>query len=126
MPLLPPDAVGQSFSDLNYLISECPGLGKQFRLVKDLASANMAAAEVFTLTEGVYILHCYYFHPEDAGIKYAEPIHHYIVYNAGTRVLFLYPEVSYSRHKLDSMLFAHTATVHVSASHRLSCSKTRT
>ena len=44
-------------------------------------------------TEGVFIMHSYYFHPEDIDFSHAEPIPHYITYNAGNRVLNLCPEV---------------------------------
>ena len=98
MPALQPATIGQSFTNLNHLLSECDGLGQLFSLVNDRNLEYMAAADVFKLNEGVYMLHAYYFHPEDVDVAYAEPIHHYIVYNAGTRVLFLYPEVSYGEH----------------------------
>ena len=49
--------------------------------------------EVFTQTSGVYLLSASVTHPEDADCEYAELIPHYLVYNAGTRVLFLNPEV---------------------------------
>ncbi|KAL1527146.1 hypothetical protein AB1Y20_015828 [Prymnesium parvum] len=52
-----------------------------------------SSVDVFLKTEGVYIIHSNYFHPEDVDFDDAEAIPHYIVYNAGTRVLFLYPEV---------------------------------
>ena len=49
--------------------------------------------EVFTQTSGVYLLSASVTHPEDADCEYAELIPHYLVYNAGTRVFFLNPEV---------------------------------
>ena len=49
--------------------------------------------QVFTQTSGVYLLSAYVTHSEDADFEYAELIPHYVVYNAGTRVLFLNPEV---------------------------------
>ena len=49
--------------------------------------------EVFTQTSGVYLLSADVTHAEDADCEYAELIPHYVVYNAGTRVLFLNPEV---------------------------------
>ena len=49
--------------------------------------------QVFTQTSGVYMLSANVTHPEDADCQYAELIPHYMVYNAGTRVLFLNPEV---------------------------------
>lgn len=59
----------------------------------------MSCLDVFRLTSGIYIVHAFYFHPEDAEffdeqrICDTEPIHHYVVYNAGTRVLNLLSEV---------------------------------
>ena len=49
--------------------------------------------QVFTQTSGVYMLSAYVTHAEDTEWEYAELIPHYVVYNAGTRVLFLNPEV---------------------------------
>ena len=49
--------------------------------------------QVFTQTSGVYMLSANVTHSEDADCEYAELIPHYVVYNAGTRVLFLNPEV---------------------------------
>ena len=48
---------------------------------------------LFCCTSGVYIIHAGVTHPEDWDVEYAEVATHYVVYNAGTRVLFLYPEV---------------------------------
>ena len=50
-------------------------------------------ADLFCCTSGVYIIHTGVTHPEDWDVDDAELVPHYIVYNAGTRVLFLYPEV---------------------------------
>ncbi|KAL3908236.1 MAG: hypothetical protein SGPRY_009879 [Prymnesium sp.] len=54
-----------------------------------------AVRDVFGLPYGVCIIYAYYFHPEDAELNVfeaTEAINHYLVYNAGTRVLFLYAE----------------------------------
>ena len=44
-------------------------------------------------TAGIYLIHTEVTHPEDWDFEYAELIDHYVAYNAGTRVLYLYPEV---------------------------------
>ena len=48
---------------------------------------------VFLQPDGVFIIHCAVTHKEDYDWGCADTVPHYIVYNAGTRVLFLYPEV---------------------------------
>ena len=94
MPAIRPEDKGLSFKDLNALLSSCEeGKARLFTLVNDKSYYERAATDVFTLQEGVWLMHSYYFHPEDAEYDDAEPIHHCVVYNAGTRVLFLYPEV---------------------------------
>ena len=43
---------------------------------------------------GVYGILCNHYHPEDIEFpELAEGIPHFITYNAGTRVLYTYPEV---------------------------------
>ena len=54
------------------------------------------AADVFRMTAGVFAISVSIYHWEDMGIEGAEPIGHYVAYNAGTRALFLYPEVQLS------------------------------
>ena len=49
--------------------------------------------ELFMQTAGVYLIHTHVTHPEDWDFEYAELIDHYVAFNAGTRVLYLYPEV---------------------------------
>ena len=49
--------------------------------------------DIFNLQSGVFVIHCAVTHKEDYDWEFAETVPHYIVYNAGTRVLFLYPEV---------------------------------
>ena len=51
------------------------------------------ASDVFTMTSGIFIITCTWFHYEDWDCQYAEGIAHYIAYNAGTGLLMLYPEV---------------------------------
>lgn len=80
-------------------INECcfgaaQGLGKLFRLRK-LDYDIMRIPDIFKCPDGIYLIHCFHYHWED--IDYheegVEKIPHYIVYNAGTRVLYTNPEV---------------------------------
>lgn len=50
-------------------------------------------ADVFHQPSGVYLIHCGVTHAEDYDWEFAETVPHLIVFNAGTRVLFMYPEV---------------------------------
>lgn len=89
-----PKEEGHSFAVINSLLQSSWGYGRLFVLLKEVDGTQFdSAVDVFKKKEGVYIIHSLYFHQEDVGFSHAEPIHHYIVYNAGTRVLFLYPEV---------------------------------
>lgn len=83
---------GYSFHMINKVLQQSSGYGRLFLLIND-CDASDSAVDVFRKKEGVYLIHSYYFHKEDVDFPHAEPVHHYIVYNAGTRVLFLYPEV---------------------------------
>lgn len=76
------------------MLQESLGVGKNFVLAKWLKHERLAASDVFKMTDGIYIIHSYYYHPEDEDVDYAEAINHYVTYNAGTRMLFLFPEVS--------------------------------
>ena len=51
--------------------------------------------DVFRQSSGIFLIHCEVVHAEDFELedRLTESVPHYIVYNAGTRVLFLYPEV---------------------------------
>ena len=51
--------------------------------------------DVFRQSYGIFLIHCEVVHAEDFELedRLTESVPHYIVYNAGTRVLFLYPEV---------------------------------
>ena len=92
---LHPASRGMSFSELNTDLLQCQGAGKWFTLVNSRAHLQRAVCDVFGLPYGVFIIHAYYFHPEDADLNFPEApeaINHQLVYNAGTRVLFLYPE----------------------------------
>jgi hypothetical protein len=51
-----------------------------------------ACTDVFTQPRGVYIIHCRWYHHEDWEDDHAEGIDHYVTYNAGTRLLQMYPE----------------------------------
>ena len=63
-----------------------------FRLRKLLLAD---VCEVFRQSSGIFLIHCEVVHAEDFDVedRLTESVPHYIVYNAGTRVLFLYPEV---------------------------------
>lgn len=82
------------FANMNEMMESSLGLGKNFVLAKWLKHERLAASDVFKMTDGIYIIHSYYYHPEDEDVDDAEAINHYITYNAGTRMLFLFPEVS--------------------------------
>lgn len=84
---------GLSFKNLNEVLKGSEGLGRNFILTKWLKRERLAASDVFKMTDGIYIIHSYYYHPEDVDVEGAEAINHYITYNAGTRMLFLFPEV---------------------------------
>ena len=49
--------------------------------------------DVFRQSSGIFLIHCGVVHAEDFELedRLTESVPHYIVYNAGTRVLFLYP-----------------------------------
>ena len=49
--------------------------------------------QCFEANEGIFMIDCLHYHIEDIDYADSEGIPHYIVYNAATRVLFLYPEV---------------------------------
>lgn len=85
---------GLSFDEMGKMLSSSTGLGKHFQLVKwKKREQQLAASDVFKMTDGIYIIHALYYHAEDIDYKDAEAIDHYMAYNAGTRMLFLYPEV---------------------------------
>lgn len=79
-------------------INECcfgaaRGLGNLFRLRK-LDYDILRIPDIFKVPNGVYIIHCFHYHEEDIEFEEdVEGIPHYIVYNAGTRVLHTNPEV---------------------------------
>ena len=50
--------------------------------------------DIFNLQSGVFVIHCAVTHKEDYDWEFAETVPHYIVYNAGTRVLFLAPPMA--------------------------------
>ena len=64
-----------------------------FNLHKWRADHGDGVESVFLQTRGIYLIHAYVTHEEDYEWDDVELIDHLIVYNAGTRVLFLYPEV---------------------------------
>lgn len=82
-------AARASFKDMQTMLG---GGGSDFELRKEGIDFDWVM-EVFTQTVGVYLLYASVTHWEDADFEHAEVVPHYIVYNAGTRVLFLNPEV---------------------------------
>ena len=84
---------GLCFANLNEMLQASEGFGRNFILTKWLKRERLAASDVFKMTDGINIIHTYYYHPGDVDVEDAEAINHYITYNAGTRMLFLFPEV---------------------------------
>ena len=74
------------FIELNKMLQASPFV--LHKPPKKLTWNNLLGA-----AEGIYIIHSHVTHSEDWEIEYAEVSPHYIVYNAGTRVMMLYPEV---------------------------------
>ena len=98
---------------MNKLLPQCKGLGslffwtacpKEFSLRGALLCPNPLSshspdscllpslADVFLQTEGIYGIECMHYHGEDIDWEHAEGIPHYVVLNAGTNAVFLYPE----------------------------------
>jgi hypothetical protein len=89
---LPPTAgYGLDFARLVERLASSTGVGKLFTLCRPKHIS--CVAHVFQETTGCFMVHCLHYHVEDMGVHGTQSIAHYIVYNADTRVLFLYPEV---------------------------------
>ena len=81
---------GLGFSAIQGLL-QLGALSSAFVLRKP---ANLTTSvDVFRCNHGVFLIHCFHYHSEDKDFDMKETIPHYVVYNAATRVLFLYPEV---------------------------------
>lgn len=104
MPAVQPSHNGGAgkadFGTMQLLLHRSTGLGRLFELRKlDKSSDNQlrSSADVFSFEEGVYVIHAYWFIAEVCGLPReeveGEQVDHYIVYNAGRRVLYIYPEV---------------------------------
>ena len=80
-------AARANFKQLSAMLASGP-----FRLRKPLLAD---VCDVFRQSYGIFLIHCEVVHAEDFEVEdgLTESVPHYIVYNAGTRVLFLYPEV---------------------------------
>ena len=76
-----------SFDDVNKMIQHTG-----FRLQKP-KQAGLTTPDVFLQNSGVYLISTAVTHKEDWDCEYADGVPHYVVYNAGTRVLFANPEV---------------------------------
>jgi len=88
------------FGEMNQMLQSSSGLGRLFVLTK-LRPELRSDREVFCLDAGVYIIHTYWYSMEDVHFfddevelrDGTESFPHYVVYNAGTRVLYLNPDV---------------------------------
>ena len=80
-------AARANFKQLSEMLESGP-----FRFRKPLLRD---VCDVFRQSSGIFLIHCEVVHAEDFELedRLTESVPHYIVYNAGTRVLFLYPEV---------------------------------
>ena len=67
-----------SFTQMNLELRDSTGYGTAFQLGKFKDRADRAAgdarttADVFSLTEGIYIIHSYYFQEEDCELQVGE------------------------------------------------------
>jgi len=95
------DALGSlRWADINKFISMArnsqnePSIASHFVYAKPMRSPEIddcsTAVDVFRLTEGVFGISVSVYHEEDMGCSYAEPVGHYVAYNAATRALFTY------------------------------------
>ena len=90
---------GASFLDLHVALTR----NSPFRLRK---TCFPSALDLFRARDGVYIIHTEVTDKEDCDVphEHTETIPHYVVFNAGTRVLFCLPEVVViDDHDLDDM-----------------------
>ena len=82
------------FKKLNERLHACTFLGSFFRLVKlKGVDPRFTVRDLFSLRDGVYVIHAWVYHPDDCDCEYAEGVPHYVVWNAGTRLLNLLPEL---------------------------------
>lgn len=92
-PLLPKPNVGLTFALVNRgILGPCKGPGNALRLTR-VKKTHILVKDIFLEPEGIYFIHAHHYHADDMGVGEADPINHYIVYNACTRVLYLNPEV---------------------------------
>lgn len=76
---------GRVLTDMDAMLSHTA-----FKLMK--VPNVTACTDVFKQPSGVYIIHCRWYHHEEWDWEHAEGIDHYVTYNAGTRLLQMYPE----------------------------------
>ena len=91
VPLEPSGGARLTFKLLNRRLQASQGLGSLFVLRRPVR--DLLVAHIFLATTGCFVIHCLYYHVEDMNEFGAQSIPHYIVYNADTRALFLYPQV---------------------------------
>ena len=84
-----------TFAEVNYAFSISTGLGRAFELCKPFAALH-CLYDFFKLRFGTFVFWVRHYHEEDMdfGDK-ADWISHYITWNATTRLLQCYPEVSF-------------------------------
>lgn len=103
MPAIKPTEKGPGgkadFGTMQTLLANSTGLGRMFELRRfdKIGNKMLSAADVFNFDQGVYVIHAFWFIAEVCDLPYdqlgGEAVDHYVVYNAGRRVLFIYPEV---------------------------------
>ena len=82
-----------TFTRLNIMFDVADGPGSAFCAHHTFYRMD-SALEVFSARMGTFLLHSWHYIEEDMDAReYTEGITHYIVWNATTRLLHLYPEV---------------------------------
>jgi hypothetical protein len=84
---------GASFQQLNTMFEMSSGLARAFVLMQlPRDRPVIRTSDVFRLTFGTFALHGWVYHAEDILTNIEAGIPHYAMYNATTRLLYLYPE----------------------------------
>ena len=84
-----------TFAKLHHRLHMGPdeSLGKLFFLRKPIAPMVTVVQDLFVERSGVFAIHCEHYHEEDIDYpEQSEGIPHYVMLNAGTGVLYTYPE----------------------------------
>ena len=111
---VPSELAAASFKDIEVMLQLATGPAQAFTPSAPIGKMD-STLDIFRRTFGSFVIHCFHFHEEDIeaadidlhdGVEYYKPnyyngkdtvgdaIPHYINYNATTRLLQLYPEVS--------------------------------